>query len=213
MTIGINGFLEGAEALGIAIDADNPEYAAYAEAVLQPIYEANRAARGNGILWNTEMVPAEGLGVKNAAWDRADKLFVPRDCYNSYFFRVEDPAANVLDKLKLHGRAFTRYLDGGSACHINLDEHLTKQQYRLLLDAAIRTGCNYFTFNIPNTLCKTCGYISKHRLNKCPKCGGEDLDYATRIIGYLKLVSRFAAERQAEEKKRYYAKGMEGGKP
>ena len=106
------------------------------------------------------MVPAENLGIKNAAWDRADRLFVPRDCYNSYFFRVEDPAVNVLDKLKLHGRAFTRYLDGGSACHINLDEHLTKEQYRLLLDAAIQTGCNYFTFNIPNTLCKTCGYIS-----------------------------------------------------
>ena len=213
LTVGINGFLEGAEALGIAIDADDPEYAAYAEAVLQPIYEANRLARSNGILWNTEMVPAENLGIKNAAWDRTDRLFVPRDCYNSYFFRVEDPAVNVLDKLKLHGRAFTRYLDGGSACHINLDEHLTKEQYRLLLDAAIQTGCNYFTFNIPNTLCKTCGYISKHRRGKCPKCGGEDLDYATRIIGYLKLVSRFAAERQAEEKKRYYAKGMEGGKP
>lgn len=112
--MGINGFLEGAEALGIAIDADDPEYAAYAEAVLQPIYEANRLARSNGILWNTEMVPAENLGIKNAAWDRADRLFVPRDCYNSYFFRVEDPAVNVLDKLKLHGRAFTRYLDGGA---------------------------------------------------------------------------------------------------
>ena len=140
LTVGINGFLEGAEALGIAIDADDPEYAAYAEAVLQPIYEANRLARSNGILWNTEMVPAENLGIKNAAWDRADRLFVPRDCYNSYFFRVEDPAVNVLDKLKLHGRAFTRYLDGGSACHINLDEHLTKEQYRLLLDAAIHQG-------------------------------------------------------------------------
>lgn len=207
LTVGINGFLEGAESLGIQPDAGNPEYAAYAEAILQPIYEANRAARGDGILWNTEMVPAENLGVKNAAWDRADKLFVPRDCYNSYFYPVEDPTVNVLDKLKLHGRAFTRYLDGGSACHINLDEHLTKQQYRLLLDAAIRTGCNYFTFNIPNTLCKTCGHISKHRLDKCPRCGGRDLDYATRIIGYLKLVSRFAAERQAEEHRRYYAQG------
>lgn len=207
LTIGINGFLEGAESLGIQPDAGNPEYAAYAEAILQPIYEANRAARGDGILWNTEMVPAENLGVKNAAWDRADKLFVPRDCYNSYFYPVEDSTVNVLDKLKLHGRAFTRYLDGGSACHINLDEHLTKQQYRLLLDAAIRTGCNYFTFNIPNTLCKTCGHISKHRLDKCPRCGSRDLDYATRIIGYLKLVSRFAAERQAEEHRRYYAQG------
>ena len=154
----------------------------------QPIYEANRAARSAGILWNTEMVPAENLGVKNAAWDREDKLFVPRDCYNSYFFRVEDPAVNVLDKLKLHGRAFTRYLDGGSACHINLDEHLTKEQYRLLLDAAIQTGCNYFTFNIPNTLCKTCGYISKHRLNQVPRVRQRQIWTTPRgVIGYLKL--------------------------
>lgn len=147
--------------------------------------------------------------MKNAAWDRADKLCVPRDCYNSYFFRVEDPTVNVLDKLKLHGRNFTRYLDGGSACHINLDEHLTKEQYRQLLNAAMKTGCNYLTFNVPNTLCKGCGHISKHRLDQCPKCGCRDLDYATRIIGYLKLVSRFAADRQKEESRRYYGTGRE----
>lgn len=155
------------------------------------------------------MVPAENLGVKNAAWDRADKLYVLRDCYNSYFFRVEDPKVNVLDKLMLHGRAFTRYLDGGSACHINLDEHLTKEQYLLLLDAAIKTGCSYFTFNIPNTVCRHCGYISKHRLVKCPECDGKDLDYATRVIGYLKLVSNFSQDRQIEEKKRHYGTGLE----
>ena len=209
LTVGINGFIEGAESLGIEPDADNPDYVKYAEAVLQPIFEANRDARENGIMWNTEMVPAENLGVKNAAWDRVEKLFVPRDCYNSYFFRVEDPKVNVLDKLKLHGRNFTRYLDGGSACHINLDEHLTKEQYALLLRTAIRTGCNYLTFNVPNTLCRSCGYISKHRLDKCPKCGSADLDYATRVIGYLKLVSRFAEARQEEEGRRHYAKGME----
>ncbi len=208
LTIGINGFLEGAESLGIDPDPDNPKYIDYAESVLNPIFEANRKARKTGILFNTEMVPAENLGVKNAAWDKDSKLFVPRDCYNSYFFRVEDPAVNVLDKLKLHGSDFTRYLDGGSACHINLDEHLTKAQYRLLLDAAIKTGCSYFTFNIPNTLCRDCGYISKHRMQKCPKCGSTNLDYATRIIGYLKLVSRFSYDRQIEEGKRYYTNGM-----
>ena len=209
LTVGINGFIEGAESLGIDIDPLNQDYVAYTEAVLQPIYEANKAARGSGILWNTEMVPAEGLGSKNASWDRADKLFVPRDCYNSYFFRVEDPKVNVLDKLMLHGKTFTRYLDGGSACHINLDEHLTKEQYLLLLDAAIKTGCSYFTFNIPNTVCRHCGYISKHRLSECPECDGKDLDYATRVIGYLKLVSSFSQDRQFEEEKRHYSAGLE----
>ena len=209
LTIGVNGLVEGAEALNIPIEADNPEYIAYVDAVLSPIYAANRAAHTSELMFNTEMVPAEGLGVKNAAWDKESKLYVPRDCYNSYFFVVEDPTVNVLDKLRFHGKAFTRYLDGGSVCHINLDEHLTKEQYLLLLDAAIRTGCNYLTFNVPNTLCNTCGYISKHRLDACPKCGSSDLDYATRIIGYLKLISRFAHDRQIEANKRHYSHGLE----
>ena len=209
LTIGVNGLVEGAEALNIPIEADNPEYIAYVDAVLSPIYAANRAARTSELMFNTEMVPAEGLGVKNAAWDKESKLYVPRDCYNNYFFVVEDPTVNVLDKLRFHGKAFTRYLDGGSACHINLDEHLTKEQYLLLLDAAIRTGCNYLTFNVPNTLCNACGYISKHRLDACPKCGSLDLDYATRIIGYLKLISRFAHDRQIEANKRHYSHGLE----
>lgn len=209
LTIGVNGLVEGAEALNISVEADNPEYIAYVDAVLSPIYAANRAARTSELMFNTEMVPAEGLGVKNAAWDIESKLYVPRDCYNSYFFVVEDPTVNVLDKLRFHGKAFTRYLDGGSACHINLDEHLSKEQYLLLLDAAICTGCNYLTFNVPNTLCNACGYISKHRLDACPKCGSHDLDYATRIIGYLKLISRFAHDRQVEAGKRHYSHGLE----
>nr|DAR98137.1 MAG TPA: anaerobic ribonucleoside triphosphate reductase [Caudoviricetes sp.] len=209
LTIGVNGLVEGAEALNIPVEADNPEYIAYVDAVLSPIYAANRAARTSELMFNTEMVPAEGLGVKNVAWDKASKLYVPRDCYNSYFFVVEDPTLNVLDKLRFHGKAFTRYLDGGSACHINLDEHLTKEQYLLLLNASIRTGCNYLTFNVPNTLCNSCGYISKHRLDACPKCGSSDLDYATRIIGYLKLISRFAHDRQIEANKRHYSHGLE----
>ena len=209
LTIGVNGLVEGAEALNIPVEADNPEYIAYVDAVLSPLYAANHAARTSELMFNTEMVPAEGLGVKNAAWDKASKLYVPRDCYNSYFFVVEDPTMNVLDKLRFHGKAFTRYLDGGSACHINLDEHLTKEQYLLLLNTAIRTACNYLTFNVPNTLCNTCGYISKHRLDACPKCGSRDLDYATRIIGYLKLISRFAHDRQIEANKRHYSHGLE----
>ena len=138
-----------------------------------------------------------------------NRLGMYRKLQEMYFFRVEDPKVNVLDKLKLHGQDFTRYLDGGSACHINLAEHLTREQYALLLRAAIRTGCNYLTFNVPNTLCRSCGHISKHRLDKCPKCGSGDLDYATRVIGYLKLISRFAEARQEEAERRHYSKGME----
>lgn len=204
LTIGINGFVEGAEFLGIEI-SDNERYFQYGEAILRPIYEANRAARTDELMFNTEFVPAENLGVKNAKWDREDGYVVPRDCYNSYFYKVEDDSLTVVDKFILHGESFTKYLDGGSALHANLAEHLSKEQYRHMLDVMNRTGCNYATFNIPNTVCNKCGYISKHKEDRCAKCGSEDVDYATRVIGYLKRVSRWSEARQKEEKKRYYA--------
>lgn len=147
---------------------------------------------------------AENLGVKNAKWDKEDGYFSPRDCYNSYFYLVEDPTTNIVDKFVLHGDHLTKYLDGGSALHMNLDEHLSKEQYEIVMKDAISTGCNYFTFNIPNTICNDCGFISKHRLDKCPNCGGENIDYLTRVIGYLKRISKFSAERQKEAAKRYY---------
>ena len=147
---------------------------------------------------------AENLGVKHANWDREEGYFVPRDIYNSYFYIVEDENTNLIDKFYLHGKDSIQYLDGGSALHANLDEHLSQEQYRHLLRVASESGCNYFTFNIPNTVCNECDYISKHKLEECPSCGSKNLDYLTRVIGYLKRVSSFSMPRQEEERRRYY---------
>lgn len=203
LTIGINGLVEGAEFLGIKV-APNPEYFNYCKSILAPIQEENKKARTDEIMFNTEYVPAENLGVKNAEWDRKAGYYVPRDCYNSYFFKVEDQELSVLDKMILHGQQVVQYLDGGSACHLNLEEHLDKNQYRTLLDVAAKIGCSYLTFNIPNTICNECGHISKHKQNKCEKCGSTDLDYITRVIGYAKRVSKYSEARQKEARRRVY---------
>lgn len=203
LTIGINGLIEGAEYLGIDIST-NDKYFNFCTKCLKPIYEENKKAKTRDLMFNTEYVPAENLGVKNAKWDKEDGYFSPRDCYNSYFYRPEDESCSPIDKLILHGIQTTKWLDGGSACHINLQEHLSKEQYKKLMKIAIKTGCSYLTFNIPNTICNDCGNISKHRFEKCPKCGSENIDYATRIIGYLKRVSKFSEQRQKEEAKRVY---------
>lgn len=203
LTIGINGFVEGAEFLGIDI-SPNEQYFAYGESILKPIYEENRKARTSEVMFNTEFIPGENLGIKNAKWDKKDGYIVPRDCYNSYFYKVEDESCNLIDKFILHGKRLTKYLDGGSALHANLEEHLSKPQYKKVMDIAINTGCSYFTFNIPNTVCNDCGFITKHNLPKCPKCGSDNVDYLTRIIGYLKRVSKWSEARQKEAKTRYY---------
>lgn len=203
LTIGINGLVEGAEFLGIEI-SQNEKYKEYVNSIFETIYTQNKLHKTKDVMFNTEQVPAENLGVKNAKWDKKDGYFVPRDCYNSYIYVVEDDKTNVLDKLILHGGEFTSKLDGGSALHVNLEEHLSKEQYLKFLRLAIKAKCSYLTFNIPNTICNVCGDISKHKLKVCAKCGSEDLDYATRIIGYLKRISSFSEERQVEEKKRVY---------
>jgi ribonucleoside-triphosphate reductase len=111
----------------------------------------------------------------------------------------------VIDRFRLHGVKYIEHLTGGSALHCNLEEHLSKAQYRQLLRVAAQEGCNYFTFNIPNTVCNDCGHIDKRYLKECPHCHSKNVDYMTRIIGYLKRVSNFSQARQEEAARRYYA--------
>ena len=203
LTVGINGVVEAAEFLGIEI-SDNPMYKEFIQSLLNVIATENRRARTKELMFNTEFVPAEGLGVKHARWDKEAGYVVSRDCYNSYYYKVEDTSLSVLDKFKLHGHDYVKYLDGGSALHMNLEEHLSKEQYRNLLKVAASNGTNYFTFNIPNTICNDCGHIDKRYLKECPTCGSKNVDYATRIIGYLKRVSNFSEARQVEASKRFY---------
>ncbi|MDE7086102.1 MAG: ribonucleoside-triphosphate reductase, partial [Prevotella sp.] len=204
LTIGINGLVEAAEFMGLKI-TPNDDYKHFVQGVLGLIEKYNKQYRTKDVMFNCEMIPAENVGVKHAKWDREDGYFVPRDCYNSYFYVVEDDSLSVIDKFKLHGAPYIEHLTGGSALHMNLDEHLSKQQYLHLLKVAAQEGCNYFTFNIPNTVCNECGHIDKRYLHECPHCHSKNVDYMTRIIGYLKRVSNFSQARQEEAARRYYA--------
>ena len=204
LTIGINGLVEAAEFMGLKI-TPNDEYLHFVQGILGLIEKYNKQYRTKDVMFNCEMIPAENVGVKHAKWDREDGYFVPRDCYNSYFYVVEDESLSVIDKFKLHGAPYIEHLTGGSALHMNLDEHLSKEQYAHLLKVAAKEGCNYFTFNIPNTVCNECGHIDKRYLKECPHCHSKDVDYMTRIIGYLKRVSNFSQARQEEAARRFYA--------
>lgn len=205
LTVGVNGLVEAAEFLGIAIK-DSKEYVTFVQNVLGLIEKYNKKYRSKDVMFNCEMIPAENVGVKHAKWDREDGYMVPRDCYNSYFYVVEDTSLNVVDKFRLHGSKYIEHLTGGSALHMNLEDHLSKEQYRHLIRVAAKEGCNYFTYNIPNTVCNDCGHIDKRYLKECPSCQSQNLDYLTRVIGYMKRVSNFSEPRQEEAARRFYAK-------
>lgn len=211
-TIGINGLNEAARFLGMTV-SNNKEYIEFLQLVLDTIKEQNKLHaihdKKKPFLFNSEVVPAEGLGGKNYNWDKSENYWVPKDenLYNSYFFDAHDNTS-VLDKMILHGRQTTQYCDGGSACHINLEDHLSKEQYLKLIDFAIVNGTNYFTFNIPNSKCEDCGYITKHPIAECPKCHSKNITQYTRVIGYLRPIKSFGKDRQIEANKRVYSKNI-----
>lgn len=203
LTIGVNGLVEAAQFLGIEIN-DNPDYEKFVADVLGIVEKHNKQYRSKDLMFNCEMIPAENVGVKHAKWDKEDGYQTFRDCYNSYFYIVEDNSLNVLDKMRLHGKRYIEHLTGGSALHMNMEDHLSQAQYRQLLRVAAKEGCNYFTFNVPNTICNDCGHIDKRYLHECPHCHSTNVDYLTRIIGYMKRVSNFSIARQKEAAKRFY---------
>lgn len=211
-TIGINGLNEAARFLDMTI-GNNKEYIEFLQLVLGTIKEQNKLHSihdaNRPFLFNSEVVPAEGLGGKNYNWDKEDGYWVPEDenLYNSYFYDAHDDTS-VLDKFMLHGRQTYQYTDGGSAAHINLEDHLSKEQYLKLIDFAIANGTNYFTFNIPNSKCDDCGYITKHPITECPKCHSHNITQYTRVIGYLRPIKSFGKDRQIEASKRVYSKNI-----
>ena len=210
LTVGVNGITDAAEFLGIKVSV-NDEYKEFVNNILETINISNKKDKTRECMFNTEFVPAENLAAKNYSWDKKDGYWVSpnRNLYSSYFYNPEDESISVLDKIKLHGKDYVKYLDGGAACHENLQEHLSKEQYRQIMKVAAKYGCNYFTFNVKNTVCNDCGYISKHTLDVCPHCGSHNLDYLTRVIGYLKRISSFSEPRQIEASSRFYSGKME----
>ena len=206
LTIGINGIVEGAEYLGYTI-SNNPEYMKFISDTLKEISDINKEnSKKYNVKFNTEFIPGENVAVVFAKKDKADGYKVTRDCYSSYIYAPEDENISILDKFEMMGGKSTEYLDGGSAYHCNLDDYPNKEQFIKLLEISSKTKCKYFCFNIKITICNDCGNIDKHTLTSCPKCGSKNIDYGTRIIGYLKRISNFSTPRQKEHALRYYSK-------
>jgi len=206
LTVGVNGFVEAAEFLNIKVDPNDEQYRQLAKDILGTIEALNRQARTKTTKYNLEFVPGENASAKLYAWDKRDGYVVPkgRNLYNSYFYVVEDTSIDPVKKFYYQGHGFADVCSGGVALHNNLDAFLSKKQYRYLMDVAVKAGCNYWTYNIPATICNDCGCRDKRYLHECPKCGSTNLDYETRIIGYLRRVSNFSEARQIEASKRAY---------
>ena len=207
MTIGINGLNQAAEFIGIECN-DNKHYQEFCQFIFSIIKEQNAKHRSKRLMFNTEMTPCESAAKKLYDWDKQDGYWVPEDTnlYASYIFKPNDKSVSILERIRMHGKNYIGdYLDGGSAAHLNLDSHLSKKQYEYLLNYAAEQGCQYLTFNVPNSECQDCGFITKTPIDKCPRCGSNKIDLYDRIIGYLTKINNWSEGRQIEQKTRVYS--------
>ena len=211
LTIGLNGLNEAAEFIGIVID-DNEKYSKFCQELFGTIKESNISHKTDKLNFNTECVPAESLAIKNYNWDKTDGYWVPktRNLYASYVYLPSSQETDVFECLRMHGKNYIgEYLDGGSAAHINLQEHLSKAQYKHILKYSAENGCQYLTFNVPMSECRDCGHITKSKITECKKCGSKNIDYYDRIIGYLTKIRNWSDGRQKEQSQRIYKKVSE----
>lgn len=208
LTIGINGLNQAAEFLDMKCNK-NKQYEEFCSMIFSSIKEQNALHKTKDCMFNTEFTPCESAAIKLYNRDKKDGYWVPKDTnlYASYIFKPNDIEIPVLDKIHLHGKEVCGdNLDGGSACHVGLDSHLDKEQYLKIIKYAAEEGCKYFTFNVPNSECDDCGFITKHPITECPKCGSKHISYYDRVIGYLTKISNWSKGRQIEQKTRVYTK-------
>lgn len=208
LTIGINGLNQAAEFLDMKCNK-NKQYEEFCNMIFSTIKEQNTLHKTKDCMFNTEFTPCESAAIKLYNRDKKDGYWVQKDTnlYASYIFKPNDIEISVLDKIHLHGKEVCGdNLDGGSACHVGLDSHLDKEQYLKIIKYAAEEGCKYFTFNVPNSECDDCGFITKHPITECPKCGSKHISYYDRVIGYLTKISNWSKGRQIEQKTRVYTK-------
>lgn len=80
----------------------------------------------------------------------------------------------------------TGYSSAGCITYVELDSSVTHNIDALetIVNYAMDKDIPYFAINVPNDTCMDCGYCGDIN-DKCPKCGGENIQQLRRVTGYL----------------------------
>ncbi|MDI6811147.1 MAG: anaerobic ribonucleoside-triphosphate reductase [archaeon] len=102
------------------------------------------------------------------------------------------PSANIslAERINIE-HIFFPIVDGGNIMHIFLGEGYPDPQgiKSLVLKIAKNTQTGYYAFTKDMTVCMDCSHVSMGLIEECEKCGSKNLDYISRITGYLQAVS------------------------
>jgi len=106
---------------------------------------------------------------------------------------------------------FFPIVDGGNIMHIFLGEGYPDPRgvKSLAMKIAETTQTGYYAFTKDMTVCKDCAHVTMGLIEACEKCNSDNLDYISRITGYLQAVSGWNEGKKQELKDRMRYGGNE----
>jgi len=164
---------------------------------------ARRWMTETGVPWNVEEVPGESAAPKLALSDARDfarlRDFLPKDTdpiYSTsiapYYGVVELP-----DRIEIEAKV-QKSFTGGVMMHIFLGEEPDPEALASLTKKLIQTDLVYWSYTPALTVCRACGHTSVGIHSTCPRCGSEDVEIWSRIIGYYRPLKNWNPARQKE---------------
>lgn len=207
-TYGCAGYVEADELLKFKFNHKDFDY--MKDFLVYFNAECKRIGEREKMIWNIEAVPFEGGSPKAA---KANKYIFANE---EGFYITEDDReyempkllANqwcslwkdytLVEKMKRDGE-INSLMTGGSIVHNNVDGNLTATQVKNLINKAVEYGSEHFALNAVYLECKECGYVHKGKLDRCPKCNSENVDYYSRIIGYFSKISGWSKDRREHD--------------
>lgn len=149
-------------------------------------------------IYNVEQIPGESLAYRLAAVDKIFSKNEEYEFYSNQYFPLTINSIKISDRFKVQGK-FDSKTSGGAILHINIDESekISPIQMKILFDYAIKTKCVYWAINYIYISCSNGhNFIGNNKTEKCPICESSDLNYYTRVVGFITNTKHWVAVRR-----------------
>ncbi|WP_457751531.1 anaerobic ribonucleoside triphosphate reductase [Thermococcus sp.] len=165
--------------------------------------KAREWMKETGTPWNVEEVPGESaaakLGIKDVREfpELKECLSDPENPIYSTSVAPYYGALELADRIRIEEKV-QKSFTGGVMMHIFLGEEPDPEALAKLTKRLMRTELVYWSYTPAITICNTCGYSTTGLYTHCPRCGSENIEIWSRIIGYYRPLKNWNPFRRKE---------------
>ncbi|WP_297074105.1 anaerobic ribonucleoside triphosphate reductase [Thermococcus sp.] len=165
--------------------------------------KAREWMRETGTPWNVEEVPGESAAAKLAIKDLhefpelREYLSDPENPIYSTSIAPYYGSLELADRIRIEEKV-QRSFTGGVMMHVFLGEEPDPEALAKLTKRLMKTELVYWSYTPAITVCNSCGYSTTGLYTHCPRCGSENVEIWSRIIGYYRPLRNWNPFRKRE---------------